>query len=305
MQAYTYVSRLGSSQNSGRRESTAAYLLVAPFVVSFVVFFALPSLYSITLSFFTYRGYGPATFVGLHNYQALLSLPSFWQAVGNMVFYYLVPIGPMLGGAFLLAVLVRSKLVRADWFFKPIVFMPQIMATVAAALVFHLLFADNGVVNEVLGRTIHWLGDPALMKWPVALLLVWEKTGWYFVVFLAGLTRISPELYEAAAVDGASAWQQLTRITVPLMRPIWLFAVVIYTINSLRMFNEPTLLLTGTGVISYVPSTGAPIMNVLLDQIQAGNFGLAASVGWMLFVVAAVLSLMQFKTLGQQADELA
>jgi ABC-type sugar transport system permease subunit len=298
--------RLASHSRTARqRQWLVGYLFIGPFIISFLLFFVIPSIYSFALSFFDFRGYGDATFVGIRNYQVLLGLPSFWKAAGNMVFYFFVPLIPMLGGAFLLAVIVGSRFVRWGSFHKPVIFLPQVMAMVAAGLVFRLIFTDAGVLNQLTGLHIRWLTDPGLMKWPVAALLVWQGLGWYFVVFLAGLTRINPELYEAAAVDGATAWQQLGRITIPLMRPVFLLAFVIYTIATLRLFTEPAILLTGTGSLASESPEAAPIMNLLLNNVRNGAFGAGAAVGWILFVVAAVLSIVQFRVIGRGGDDLA
>lgn len=298
--------RLASHSRTARqKEWLAGYLFIGPFIISFLVFFMIPSIYSFVLSFFDFRGYGNATFIGTHNYEALFGLPSFWKAAGNMLFYFFVPLIPTLGGAFLLAVVVGSRFVRWASFHKQVIFLPQVMATVAVALAFRLIFTDAGVLNELTGLHIRWLTDPGLMKWPVAALLAWQGLGWYFIVFLAGLTRINPELYEAAAVDGATAWQQLRRITIPLTRPVFLFALVIYTISTLRLFTEPAILLTGTGNLASVSPEAAPIMNFLLNNVRNGAFGLGAAVGWILFVVAAVLSIVQFRVIGRGGDDLA
>jgi ABC-type sugar transport system permease subunit len=298
--------RLASHSRTARhREWLAGYLFIGPFLISFLLFFVVPSIYSFALSFTDFRGYGDATFVGLRNYQALLGLPSFWKAAANMVFYFFVPLIPLLGGAFLLAVIVGSRFVRWASFHKPVIFLPQVMATVAAALAFRLIFTDDGVLNQLTGLHIRWLTDPGMMKWSVAALLVWQGLGWYFIVFLAGLTRINQELYEAAAVDGATAWQQLRRITIPLMRPIFLLTIVMYTISTLRLFTEPAILLTGTGNLAAVSPEAAPIMNILLNNVRNGAFGLGSAVGWILFVAAAVFSFVQFRVIGRGGDDLA
>ncbi|GAA3215256.1 carbohydrate ABC transporter permease [Dactylosporangium siamense] len=273
----------------------APYGFIAPFVVSFALFFAIPSIVSIGLSFTRYSGYGPVEWVGLRNYRSLLDSPNFHQSVLNTLFYWLVPLVPMLGGAFLLAMVVRSKLTRWGRIYKPLLFIPQVMAPVAAGLVWRVILSGNGVVNSVFGLDVNWLGDPDAMKWGVVLLLVWRGLGWYFVVFLAGLTSIPNDLLEAAEMDGTTAWQRVRHVVLPLMRPIVLFALVIDTIASLQLFTEPNLLVGGAGSTTGAPPSAAPVMNQIITNISGGQFGLAAAVGWLMFIAIAVFSVVQFR----------
>ncbi|WP_377267597.1 carbohydrate ABC transporter permease [Peterkaempfera sp. SMS 1(5)a] len=282
----------------------APYLFIAPFLVSFVVFFAAPSVVSIVLSFFQYRGYGSATFSGLHNYDALFQSPDFWQSARVTLFYWLVPLVPLLGGGFLLALLVRSKLAKLPSVFKPLLFIPQVMAPVAAALVWRVILSSNGVLDSLTGLHIDWLNDPQAGKWAVVMLLLWRGVGWYFVIFLAGMTNVPDELLEAAHLDGANAVQRIRHVTIPVMRPIILFAVVIDTISSFQLFTEPNLLVGGSGAAgaSIAPPTAAPVMNQVVGNITAGQFGLSAAAGWLLFLAIGIFSVIQFRLLRERGN---
>jgi ABC-type sugar transport system permease subunit len=142
---------------------------------------------------------------------------------------------------------------------------------------------------------VAWLTDPAALKWGVALLLVWRGLGWYFIVFLAGLSGVPEDLLEAASVDGANARRRLWHVIVPLMRPTILFAVVIDTIASLQLFPEPNLLVGGAGTTAGAPPSAAPVMNQVVTNVIGGQFGLAAAAGWMVFVAIGCFSLIQFR----------
>jgi ABC-type sugar transport system permease subunit len=273
----------------------APYLFISPFLVSFLVFFVLPSAFSLALSFARYNGYTEVHWVGLQNYRSLLQAPDFRQAVSNTIFYWLVPLVPMLGGALALALLVRSKMARWPRAYRPLIFVPQVMAPVAAALVWRVMLSNHGVLNSVLHLHTSWLADPRAMKWGVVLLLVWRGLGWYFVVFLAGLSAIPDDLLEAARVDGSTALQSLRHITLPLLRPTLLFAVVIDTIASLQLFTEPNLLVGGSGSLVGAPPSAAPVMNQVVTNVAGGQFGLASAVGWLIFVAIGVFSLIQFR----------
>jgi len=284
-----------------RAERLVPYVFIAPFLVSFVAFFAAPSVASIVLSFFRYRGYGTARWIGLQNYLSLIRAPNFWECLRNTAFYWAVPLVPLIAGSFLLAVLVRSKMTRWPSVVKPLFYVPQIMAPVAAALVWKVILSGNGVLNSLLHLNVGWTSDPRAMRWSVVMLLLWRGFGWYFVVFLAGLTAVPDELLEAAQVDGATARQRVTHIIVPMMRPIFLFAVVIDTIGSLQLFTEPNLLVGAATSPVGAPPSAAPIMNQVIGNIVGGQFGLAAAVGWLIFIAAAILSAIQFRLFRESA----
>jgi len=133
----------------------APYIFIAPFLIFFVIMFVVPSIYSFGLSFFRYKGYGEGRFIGLDNYIAILSYHVFWTELGNTIFYWLAHLLPLMIGAFLLAILIRSKLIKGQAFFKPIIFLPNIITIVAAALVYQSLFSTRyGVINTLSGIQI-------------------------------------------------------------------------------------------------------------------------------------------------------
>lgn len=271
----------------------APYLFVLPFILFFVVLFLGPAVYSFVLSFFDYKGYGTATWVGLENYDAILSYQVFWTGMRNVFFYWIAHVIPMMALAFLLALLLRSKLVGAKRIFKPILFLPHLVAGVSAALLFRSFFSTNyGVLNTWLGTNIPWLEDMNLARWVVVIVLLWRNTGYWFIIYLAGLTAINPELEEAATVDGANAWQRMTRITLPLMRNTLLFAFVVDGIQALKLFGVPNVLGANTGLLC--PTGMAPVLNILIDSIRSGRYGRASATGWLLFLVIVLVTRVQF-----------
>ncbi|MDI9547698.1 MAG: sugar ABC transporter permease [Chloroflexota bacterium] len=283
-------------------DALAPYLFISPFILAWLTLFIGPAIYSLILSFYRYKGYGTATFLGFQNYRSILTYHVFWTMLGNTIFYWLAHVIPLMVFAFLLAVLVRSKLVRWKSFFKPVIFLPNVIAVVASALVFQSLFGTQyGVLNSLLGAQIPWLQDPKLTRYVVVLLLVWRGVGWWFVIFLAGLTAINTEVEEAALVDGASAWQQMRHITLPLMRNTFLFAFVMDAISSFRLFTEVNVLVgTGGGL---APVAVAPILNLLLSNLRGAQFGMSAAVGWILFVLVVAVTYIQFRLFQESAEE--
>ena len=183
--------------------------------------------------------------------------------------------------------------------FKTLVFLPQMLASVATALVFQNIFNPHyGLVDRLLGFDTPWLTDPTLSRWTVVAVLIWRSTGYWFIVFLAGLTTIAPEVDEAAAIDGAGSWQRLWRITLPLMRPTLVFAVLVDAIVTLRLFAEPNVLLGKAGALA--PTATAPLLNLVVEQMRGGQFGGAAATGWLLFLLIAALTFAMFRIMRER-----
>jgi len=282
-------------------DAVAPYLFIAPFILAFILFFLGPALYALVVSFFRYKGYGKTTWVGIGNYRNMLKYKTFWTELRNVGFYWIAHAVPMMPASFLLAVLINSKIVLHKHIFKPIIYMPQVVAAVASALLFQNFFGTKyGILNMLLGVEIPWLTDPHLARWAVVVLLIWRGTGYWFVIYLAGLTSINEEVMEAAIVDGANAWQRLVRITIPLMRDSFLFAFVVDAIVSLRLFAEPNVLAGKPGTLASVWM--APVVNLLVEGVRSARFGQAAAVGWLLFIVIAVISWIQFRLLQRQEE---
>ena len=286
---------------SKRHEKMVPYLFIAPFLISFAVFFVFPAGYSLVLSFFKYKGYGKATFVGLNNYHSLLHYSAFWKAIGNTLFYFLVHLLPVMGFAFLFAVLLQSERIgKIRSVFKPILFLPQVVPVMASVLTFRVIFSTyTGAINQVFGLTVSWLDDPNIMRWTVVAYSVWRSTGWFMIIYLAGLTTINPSLYEAAILDGATSAQRIFYITIPMMRSIFLFAFIMDAISSFKVYTEVNVLLAGVG---NAPTHAAPIMNLVTTNMKTGNFGMSSAAGWLLFLMILVISLVELLLMREKED---
>jgi ABC-type sugar transport system permease subunit len=270
-------------------------------VFSFAFLFLFPAIYSLALSFYRYKGYGDARYVGLSNYQVTFSYHVFWTMLRNTTFYWLMHALPLMVLSFLLASLVSSPLVRWKSFYKPMIYLPNVVAAVASGLLFQSMFGTQyGVLNRLLGIQVPWLERPEIARWVIVALIIWQRAGWWFVIFLAGLTSINPEVEEAALVDGANGWQRMWRVTVPLMQGTFLFAFVMDAIGSFRLFAEPNTLMARGG--SLAPNEVAPLLNLLLINLRSAAFGQAAAVGWILFVIVVAISLAQFRLFADRTE---
>lgn len=279
------------------------YLFILPFVLSFLAFFLFPLIYSLVLSFFEYRGYGTPVWVGLGNYKTLMNYEAFWQGIKNTLFYYILYVIPLMVVSFLLALIMTEKIMdKLRSIYKPLIFLPQVIPVVASSLVFKVLFSTrNGAVNQAFGTSIAFLEDPRYMKWIVLLLMIWRGIGWYMVIYSAGLTSIPTDIREAVKIDGGSYFQQIFYVIIPMMKPIFLFAFITNSINTFKLYAEPSVLLDQGGF--FMDSSAAPIMYQVVSNISQGNFGTASAVGWVIFIMIILITLLQFRFFNEKEGE--
>src|SRR5581483_9161883 len=286
-------------RDGSRAETRAGWLLLAPALLAIGLFFALPLLAAFLLSLTDFDIYAVADlhnlrFVGLGNYARLLRDPAFWQAVRTTLVYVVlgVPLTLLLslGGA----LLIDSRLARAKGLLRTIFFAPVVTTLVAVAIVFRYLYHPRyGLIDRLLGAlgipAIDWLGRPGWAMVAITLLAVWRSFGYGLVIYVAGLQAIPRSLYEAAELDGASAWRQLVDITLPLLRPTTLFVAVITTVGLFQIFAEP-----------YVMTRGGPLgatRSVAMLMYQQGfrwwSMGNAAAIAFVLFGLVLLASGLQ------------
>ncbi|MEG2703145.1 MAG: sugar ABC transporter permease, partial [Clostridia bacterium] len=278
------------------------YLFILPFIISFIIFFIIPTVYSLALSFAKYPGYGVVKWIGWKNYNNILHYGRFWEALGRTMFYWIAKFIPVTVISFMIAVCLKSStLGKISKIYKPILFTPQVCAVTASALIFGLLFANQGgVINSLLGTSMAWTEDPVWSKWVVLLLMTWRGVGWFMIVYLSGLTSISPEIYEAARIDGANTCQSLLHITVPLMKQTFLFAFIMDAISSMRMYTEAAVLTGNAG--GNARPVGEGLLNLLMTNLNSGNFGMACAYGWIIFLIVFAVSMLIFGMLKEKGD---
>jgi multiple sugar transport system permease protein len=274
---------------------------VAPALGLLAVFFVLPTVAALLLSFTDFDVYAVADLhrlrvVGLANYGRLLDDPRFWKALRNTFWFVLVAGPSSIAVSLVAALLVDSRLVRGRAIFRTIFFLPVVTTLIAVAVVWRYLYDPRfGLLDHLLGAIgiapIDWLGDPAWALPAIVLLAVWKNFGFNMLVFLAGLQGIPERLYEAARLDGAGRWQEFRNVTLPMLGPTFLFVIVITTIGYLQLFAEP-----------YVMTRGGPddsTLSVVLFMYEEGfrwwNLGYGAAVAFVLFALILVVSLLQLR----------
>ena len=281
-----------------RRQAAVAYAFLAPGLVLFAAFRVYPLLDGLWLSFTNARLGRPAVaWVGLANYTRLLDDTRFHTSLWNTAFYTAASTVPILAVPLLLAVALNRGALRT--LLRSIFFFPFTLSVVTVGLTWlWLLDPVVGPFNYYL-RTAglparSWLADPATAMWAIILTTVWWVTGYYLVIYLAGLQDIPRELYEAAALDGASAWRSFWGITLPLLRPVLLFVFVTHIIGSFQIFGQ-VFVLTQGGPGDATRTVVQHLYETAFQNFFA--FGAASAMAWVLFAVILVFSVLQFRVL--------
>lgn len=278
---------------SGRTKSLA---FVSPWLITLSVFHAFPILYSAWLSLMRWSPLAPerATWAGLENYSRAFGDPIFWKAMGNTLFFAAGTIPFTMGISLLLALLLNGP-VRGVAAFRAGFFLPFVISLVVVALVFKNLYAPHGPLNQLLAYVgidgPSWLQDTRFALPAVMAMDVWASIGYYTVIILAGLQAIPDEIHEAAVVDGAGWWARLRLVTVPMLRPVLLFVIVINTIKSLQVFIE-IFVMTQGGPLN---STLTAVYYIYDQAFHRIDMSYASAVAYLLFALILFVTLLQMK----------
>ena len=290
-------------QSYSLEKPVVTWTFLSPWLLTLGVFWLYPLLYSFYLSFTRYSTLGnKATWIGLDNYTRLFNDPVFWKALANTAIFVVGTIPFTTVFALLLAVLLNKNIAWKS-FYRAAYFIPSVTSIVVLSLIFTNLYAHDGYINSLLSMLgVPYPKDGWLLNTGTALpaimaMDVWIAIGYYVVLFLASLQTIPKDLYEAADLDGASGWQQFLGITLPGIRPMLLFVIVINTIRSFQVFTEV-----------YVMTKGGPLNSTttLVYQIyekafvQSDAMGYASAIAYVVFLLILAVSLVQFRLLGRE-----
>ncbi|MBC8263807.1 MAG: sugar ABC transporter permease [Anaerolineales bacterium] len=278
-----------------------AYLFLLPSFTGFLIFVALPVVAALALSFVRWNLLSPPTFVGAANYTQLLTQdPIFRKTLWNTA-YFTVTIVPLQLAFGLALAVALNRAIRGVTLYRLIYFMPVVTTIVAAALVFQWMFnRDFGLISamiwklgELTGLPIRppdWLSS-AWAKPAVVLLTLWKNTGFTMVIYLAGLQAVPQELYDAAKVDGANAWQRFRRITVPMISPTTFFLLVIQMIGAFQLFSEPYVMTRTQG--GPLQATLTIVYYIYQNAFEFGRMGKASAMAWVLFTLVFTFTFIQ------------
>jgi multiple sugar transport system permease protein len=270
-------------------------LFISPWLIGFLAFLVYPIVANVWYSFTDYSGFGEAEFIGLDNYSRMRNDDLFWKSLYNTLYYTLlaVPVGVVV--AITLAVAMNQK-VREIPVYRAAIFLPSVLPVFALSFIFvWILNPRYGLVNHALGvvgvESINWLGDPTWARLSIVM-LAQLGAGQFALIFLAGIRAIPSTLYEAAMIDGAGALRRFRHVTLPLLTPLILYDIIIGLGLGLQIFTQ-----------AYIITEGGPnnatlfyVLYLYRQAFRYGDFGYAAAMCWVLFLISLVLAVAVFRT---------
>ncbi len=287
-----------------RRNTWIAYSFLAPNFIGFLIFTFIPVFISIGLAFMSWDGgvRNPMQFVGLENFKTIFAKFSFTKSdlgitLYNTVSYTLMTVPLTIVCALGLA-LVLNRAVKGAKFFRATFFFPYVASLVAVCTCWSFLLMKQGPVNQLLsmfGVTVgkSWTQAKGYAMWSIIIVSVWRSAGYYMVMYLAGLQGVPGELYEAATVDGANAWQKFWKITLPMLTPTTFFVSIMMVISCFKIFDVVNIMTEGG------PGRATKMLVSYIYQLSFYDvpvkFGLASAVAMVLFVIVLGVTLVQFR----------
>lgn len=283
----------------------APYLLLAPFVALFAVFVAYPLVQSMVLATRQTFGPGHSESVGLANFSFLLRDPMFWTALWNTTLFTMGSVFIQLPLSLGLALLLNNPRVRGRIFFRTMFFAPVLVGIVFVALLFRLIFEKRTgliplMLDETLGKVIDapwvrpdfpWLQDYAMVSMILAAL--WMFVGFNMVYFLAALQNVRRDLVEAALIDGAGPWQRFLNVTLPAIKPVATFVVLLSIVGSFQLFEMPYVMFPSSGGLGVDNNALSVVMYLYKTGFETGDLGYASAIGWAMTLILMIFAVAQ------------
>jgi ABC-type sugar transport system permease subunit len=285
------------------RTRSAPYLFLLPYSLVTAVFFVYPLVYAMVLAFYQTDGPARKQYVGLANFNFVLTDPDFHRALRNTLVFTACSLLLQLPMSLMLAMLLNARGDRMRGIFRLVIFAPNLVGQVFVGILFGMLFTPRfGLFNKLLHATIgwglekQWLSDAQLVMPAIVIASMWLYVGFNMIYFLAALQNVDQNLIDAAKIDGAGPWQTFLNVTVPAIAPVATFVVVTSTIGSLQLFELPYTLLQNNNSGFGPDNSGLTIVGYLYQYArEAGDLGTAAAVGWVLTCMIFIVSLVQIR----------
>ena len=289
-----------------KRNTLIAYSFLAPNFIGFVIFTLIPVIFSFALAFMDWGGGANITFVGLDNFRYIFKDFSFTKsnlgiALKNTVFYTVMTVPLTLLCALGFA-LILNKAVKGAKFFRAVFFFPYVASLVAICVCWNFLLMKNGPVNQVLNAmgfhmTKSWTSSRDLAIWAIIIVSVWRNAGYYMVMYLAGLQGVPGELYEAATIDGANAWQRFTNVTLPMLTPTTFFNSIMMVISCFKIYDVVAIMTQGG------PGRSTKMLVTYIFELSFGGeniatsaqYGVASAVSMVLLAIVLLVTFVQFR----------
>ncbi|OJG00059.1 carbohydrate ABC transporter permease [Pararhizobium antarcticum] len=274
------------------------WLFIAPALTLIGIFLIYPIFRSLFLSFYSGKGM-MLKFAGFGNITRLANDPVFLKALINTTTFFVIQVPIMIVLALILASLLNMDRLKFAGFFRTAIFLPCVASLVAYSVLFKSMFSVDGVINQALmaigliGMPIGWLTEPFWAKVLVILAITWRWTGYNMIFYLAALQNIDKSIYEAARIDGVPAWARFVHLTIPMLKPVILFTTIISTIGTIQLFDEVYNLTEGKGGPADATITLSLYIYNLTFRFMP-SFGYAATVSYVIVLMVAVLSFLQF-----------
>lgn len=282
----------------------SGWAFVVPSIVLFLWLVFWPMINAFIMSLQKGKG-NMMEFAGIANYLRLLDDPVFISSLKNTILYFVIQVPIMLILALIVAVILNNPKLKFRGFFRTAIFLPCVTSLVAYSLLFRSMFAEDGFINNVLqslyiiDSPIPWLLDTFWAKIVIIIAITWRWTGYNMIFFLSSLQNIDSDIYQAAEIDGAGAWDRFWRITVPLLKPVILLTAIMSTSGTLQLFDEVVNITSG-GPNNSTMTISQYIYN--LSFKYSPDFGYATAVSFVVFILIAVLSFLQMKVSGDKND---
>lgn len=278
-----------------QRERRAAFWFLLPDSLGLLVFVGIPMLLAFGLGFFSLDGFGHLSFLGVDNYVRMAGDPQFWASMRITAIYVVVVVPVMFVVSLALALLVKERFPGVG-LVRSALFVPYVISLIVVGLVWQFLLTDKvGTIAQLLSAVgldgVSVLGSPSLALAAVIVITIWFQMGYYMIIFLAGLQDIPGELYDAARVDGASAWQRFREVTLPLLAPTSFFVLLTSTVAIATGGLDLVYALTEGGPAG---STSLIVFYIYEQAFLFGEYGYAAAVGSVLIVVLLLWSALMF-----------
>lgn len=296
------VSRPLSQEKLKKRRQLAPYFFLTPVLLLLAVFFAYPFIHAALLAF--YQTSGPVTreFVGLDNFRFILTDPDFYTALRNTTVFAFFSIFLQLPLSLGLALLLNNRQDRLKGLFRLVLFSPHLVGPIFVGILFSVMFTPRfGLVNNFFQSLVgwgfeeRWLTDPTLVMPAIVLISLWMYVGFNMIYFLAALQAVDRNLVEAAQIDGAGKFQAFRHVTLPAIKPVATFVVVVSTIGSYQLFELPFALLQGNGP----NNSGLTIIGYLYGYaFDGGDLGAGSAIAWLLALIIFTISLVQVRISG-------
>jgi len=274
-----------------------AWIFIIPSMLLIISFVFYPMIQAFITSFQTGTGTNLSV-NGIDNYKRLLTDTTFRKALFNTLLYLFVQVPIMIILALVISSMLNNKKLKFKGFYRTAIFLPCVTSLVAYSIIFKSLFAADGFVNAILMKVhlisepISWITDPVWAKILIIVAITWRWVGYNMVFYLSGLQSVDDAVYEAADIDGASAFRKFKSITLPMLRPIIIFTTINSTIGTLQLFDESKNI-TGGGPANATITISHYIYNLLFKY--SPDFGYAAAVSYVIVIMIVVLSFIQMK----------